>query len=390
MSKKQKTISILGSTGSIGVQTLQVIDSIKESYRIGFLTANNNIDLLAQQIKKYNPVGIVVRDKDACKELHRKIDFNGITLCGKEGLLEAAGDSINDIVLSALVGFSGVEPTLSAIKAGTTIALANKETLVSAGKFIIEQAKLNNVDIIAVDSEHSAILQCLVGESINEVEKLILTASGGPFLNMPIEKLKEMTAKDALNHPNWSMGNKITIDSATMMNKGFEVIEAFWLFGLSAKKIDVLVHPQSIVHSLVQFVDGSVKAQLGLPDMRIPISYALSYPNRLNYDFPRLDLSELSELTFQKPDYQKFPCIKIAFDALEDGGTSATIINAANEIAVYAFLEGKITFPDISSCILEAINKIKINSNPNLDDIIETDMEVRVFTKKLINEKFII
>ncbi|MFH1051527.1 MAG: 1-deoxy-D-xylulose-5-phosphate reductoisomerase [bacterium] len=385
MARKQKTISILGSTGSIGIQTLKVLESIPEHFRIGYLTTNTNIDLLAKQVKIFNPVGVVIKDKYAFEKFKSEVDFNGKIFHGKKGLNQASGDSINDMVLSALVGFSGVEPTMEAIKSGTTIALANKETLVSAGSVITKAARKNKVDIIAVDSEHSAILQCLIGESIEEVEKIILTASGGPFLNTPIDELTGITAKEALQHPNWSMGNKITIDSATMMNKGFEVIEAYWLFGLSKDKIDILIHPQSIVHSMVQFTDGSIKAQMGLPDMRIPISYALSYPRRLKFDFPRLDLSQLNELTFIKPDYQKFPCLKIAFQALETGGSAPAIINASNEIAVYAFLDNKIKFTDIPRCIEAALSEIKILDKPDLTDIIETDKDVRKFVRRFID-----
>ena len=386
MSKKQKTISILGSTGSIGAQTLQVLESIPEHFRIGYLTTNANIDLLAQQIKKFNTIGVVIKDKFSFEKFQKNIDFKGKVLHGKKGLNEAAGDSINDIVLSGLVGFSGVEPTMEAIKSGITIALANKETLVSAGSVITKAAKKKKVDIIAVDSEHNAVLQCLIGESLNEVEKIILTASGGPFLNTPDSELINMTAKEALKHPNWSMGNKITIDSATMMNKGFEVIEAYWLFGLSQEKIEILIHPQSIIHSMVQFNDGSVKAQLGLPDMRIPISYALSYPRRLKYDFPRLDLTKLSELTFIKPDLEKFPCLKLAYNALVTGGTAPAVINAANEIAVYAFLENKIKFTDIPRCIEAALSEIEILNKPDLAEIIQTDKDVRKFVHRFINK----
>ncbi len=384
MTKKKRTISILGSTGSIGVQALDVLDSISDNFRIAYLTANTNIDLLSEQIKKFNPIGVVVGNKELSLRLKRLIDFNGIVLYGKEGLIEAASDNINDLVLSALVGFSGVEPTMAAINTGTTIALANKETLVSAGSVIISTAKKNNVDIIAIDSEHSAILQCLIGESITEVEKIILTASGGPFFNLPKEQFNEITLKQALNHPNWNMGNKITIDSATMMNKGFEVIEAFWLFNLKKEQIDVVIHPQSIVHSLVQFVDGSMKAQLGLPDMRIPISFALSYPRRLKFDFPRLELHKLNQLTFHKPDLEKFRCLQLAFEALKLGGTSATIINAANEIAVYSFLKEEIRFTDISKLIEKALEKIDYTEKPSFQEIIDTDMETRKYIENII------
>lgn len=384
-----KTISILGSTGSIGVQTLNVLSETTDNFRIAYLTANKNIDLLYEQTLKYNPIGIVINDETAYKEFKSKYSFNGKILFGKTGIIESASDSINDIVVSALVGFSGVEPTLAAIQKGITIALANKETLVSAGALITEKAKIHNTKIIAVDSEHSAILQCLVGESINEIEKIILTASGGPFFNSKIDDLKNITVEQALNHPNWSMGNKITIDSATMMNKGFEVIEAHWLFGLESNKIDVLIHPQSIIHSMVEFIDGSVKAQLGVPDMRIPISYALSYPRRLKYNFPKLNLSDIRELTFFTPDYTNFPCLKLAIDSLSEKDTTPTILNASNEIAVNAFLHNEIKFLDISAVILEALNKIEAVDNPDLDEIIEIDYKTREFSKEIIKNKFL-
>jgi len=389
MSLKQKSITILGSTGSIGVQTLKVLSESSEKHRIAFLTVNKNIDLLFQQIKVFNPIGVAISDEKACKEFKKKYSFNGKILCGKSGIIEAASDSINDIVLSALVGFSGVEPTLAAIRQGTTIALANKETLVSAGALITKEANKNNVQIIAVDSEHNAILQCLVGESLSEIERIILTASGGPFFKSDINDLENITVEQALNHPNWSMGNKITIDSATMMNKGFEVIEAHWLFGIDGNKIDVLIHPQSIIHSLVEFIDGSVKAQLGVPDMRIPISYALTYPKRLRYNFPRLNLSEIQELNFYPPDYIKFPCLKLAIDSLFEKDTTPTIINAANEVAVNAFLNNNIKFIDISSVITEALNYIEAIDKPDLDEIIEIDLKTREFSYKIIKNKFL-
>jgi len=381
---QKRTISILGSTGSIGRQSLDVLSKITEHYRVAYLTTNSNIDLLASYIEKFNPLGLVITDENQYWEFKKKYSFNGKILAGRAGLLEAAADPINDIVLSALVGFSGVEPTFAAIEAGTTIALANKETLVSAGKIITEYAKKNAVDILAVDSEHSAVLQCLTGESRSEIEKIILTASGGPFLNKEMHEFKDITIADALNHPNWSMGSKITIDSATMMNKGFEVIEAYWLFDLEINQIEVMIHPQSIVHSLVQFVDGSIKAQLGLPDMRIPISYALSYPRRLNYDFPRLELNKLEELTFFKPDYSRFPCLSLAFDALRDGGSSPAVLNASNEIAVKAFLDNRISFIRIPSLVNKALEYFKRIDNPSLSDIIEIDRNVREFTNNEI------
>lgn len=383
----KKKVTILGSTGSIGVQTLEVLSLLKDQFEIAYLTANNNIDLLVEQIENYNPKGVIVRNKEMCRELQTKTSFGGKISCGKESLREAAGDSDNDIVVSALVGFSGVIPTLAAIESGTTVALANKETLVSAGHVITKAARENNVKLVAVDSEHSAVLQCLAGESPQEIEKLILTASGGPFLNTALEDFENLTVEQALNHPNWSMGSKITIDSATMMNKGFEIIEAYWLFDVKMEQIDVLIHPQSIVHSMVQFVDGSVKAQLGLPDMKIPISYALTYPRRLKHDFQRLKLEDLSDLSFMKPDFERYPCLKLAYDAIEIGGTAPVILNAANEIAVNAFLNRKIPFMDIPRTINHALQTFPVAQNPVLTDIIETDKEVRELIRKFLSKK---
>lgn len=385
MPETKKTVSILGSTGSIGCQSLDVIDRIENTFGIGYLTANRNIRLLEEQALKFNPVGVAIGDEALCREFKKTTSFKGEVLSGVEGVLQAAAYESNDLVLSALVGFSGVLPTLEAIKQGTTIALANKETLVSAGSIITREALLNNVDIIAVDSEHSAILQCLAGESDKEVEKIILTASGGPFLDTPVESFGRLTVKDALNHPNWSMGDKITIDSATMMNKGFEVIEAYWLFSQPREKIDVLIHPQSIVHSMVQFVDGSVKAQLGLPDMRIPISYALTYPSRMKMDFPRLDLADLTDLSFRRPDLGRTPCLRLAFESLDMGGNAPTIINAANEVAVRAFLNESITFDQIPSIIEKALEKISHSIDPSLDDIVLTDRQTRIFAESIIH-----
>jgi len=375
--EEQKVITILGSTGSIGRQALDVLSLHHNEYKIGYLTAHSNIDLLIEQVQKYSPKGIVVSDDTQYLKIKQLITNNCKILKGKEGLIEAASNAENTMVLSALVGFSGVEPTLAAINAGKTIALANKETLVSAGYNIIKAAKANNVRIIAVDSEHSAVLQCLVGEELNSIEKIILTASGGPFLNTDNSNFEKLTVKEALSHPNWTMGNKITIDSATLMNKGFEVIEAFWLFDVSLEKIEVLIHPQSIVHSLVQFYDGSVKAQLGVPDMKIPISYALSYPKRLKNKFRRLDLIEINNLTFFKPDESKFPCLRLAYEAMRRGGTATTILNAANEMAVIAFLEQKIRFSDIPIIIEKALETFPIKNNSDINEIIEIDRQVR-------------
>jgi 1-deoxy-D-xylulose-5-phosphate reductoisomerase len=379
-----KNITILGSTGSIGVQALEVIQSKPDIFKVAYLTANHNIELVAEQIIKYDPLGVIVRNNDACEKLKSLVDYKGIITCGREALKAAAADPVNDLVLSALVGFSGVEPTLAAIDQGIDIALANKETLVSAGSLITEAASIKNVNIIAVDSEHSAILQCLIGEEHDEIEKLILTASGGPFLNTPVSKFADLKVSEALNHPNWNMGNKITIDSSTLMNKGFEIIEARWLFDVAPKNIEVVIHPESIIHSMVQFIDGSVKAQIGLPSMKIPISYALSYPQRLKYDFPRIKMSEIGKLTFYEPDYDRFPCLRLAFESLEQGGTSTAVLNAANEIAVAAFLEEKIAYTDIAYCIEEALANIENINYPSLEEITYIDNKTRAYTKEKI------
>ncbi len=384
--KDRKKISILGSTGSIGLQSLDVINLIEDDYQINFLTANTRIDLLAQQVEKYHPIGVAITDEASYWDFKKKYNFDCKVLCGEDGVSEAASFSENDLIIQALVGFSGVRPTLEAISHGIKIALANKETLVSAGKLITEAAARNNVDIIAIDSEHSAILQCLIGENKDSIKKIVLTASGGPFFRTPVEDFINLSVKEALNHPNWQMGNKITIDSATLMNKGFEVIEAHWLFGLNADQIEVIIHPQSIVHSFVHFVDSSVKAQLGLPDMRIPISYALNYPRRLKFDFDELDLTQITTLEFYPPDLQKFRCLDLAYKSLNEGGDAPIVLNAANEIAVKSFLDYQIKFHQISQIIeiaLETRQKKSINS---IEDINYVDKETRIKTKEIINK----
>jgi 1-deoxy-D-xylulose-5-phosphate reductoisomerase len=378
-----KKIAILGSTGSIGCQTLDVINESNGLYELTYLTTDTRIDILENHLKIHRPKGVVITNHSAYHEFKKTTNFKGKILFGEDGLIEAASDPDNDLVVSSLVGFSGVVPTLSAIDAGINIALANKETLVSAGSVITHKAHKNNVQIFAIDSEHSAISQCLIGESISAIEKIILTASGGPFLNTPTDEFENITVSMALAHPNWSMGKKITIDSATMMNKGFEVIEAYWLFGLELDKIEVVIHPQSIIHSLVQFVDGSIKAQLGKPDMRIPISYALSYPDRLSYGFDRYDLTSTS-FTFQKPDLNRFPCLGLAYESLKIFGTAPTILNAANEIAVNAFLDNRIKFIEIPEIIERALSSINIVDEPDINTIIRTDRETRDFVKSLI------
>ncbi len=380
-----KNITILGSTGSIGVQALDVLSSGNFNYKINFLTANNNIALLEKQTQKYNPNAVVIANENSYYEFVRNTSFKGKIYCGDEAVQAAASDDKNDLVISSLVGFSGVLPTIEALKKGKKIALANKETLVSAGKIITNLAKEYNSEIIAIDSEHSAILQCLVGEQISQVEKLILTASGGPFRNTPFEEFQNITVEQALNHPNWSMGSKITIDSATMMNKGFEVIEAFWLFDVDYQQIEVIIHPQSIIHSMVQFIDGSMKAQLGLPDMRIPIAYSLSYPERFSYDFPRMNLSEIGKLDFYEPDMQRYPCLQLSFDSIKSGGNATAVLNAANEICVSAFLNRKIRFVEISQFINNALESIPHIDNPTITEIIDSDKETREFTNSLIS-----
>lgn len=384
MIEGKKTISILGSTGSIGVQSLDVIKSKPDHYEIAYLTANSNIELLAKQISEFNPKGVVVRNPEECDKIRSMVDFSGKVMCGKENLRRAAAFEKNDLVISSLVGFAGVIPTLAAIEQGITIGLANKETLVSAGNVITKVAREHGVEVVAIDSEHSAILQCLVGEKHEEIDKLILTASGGPFRDLDLHRFKFITVEQALNHPNWEMGSKITIDSATMMNKGFEVIEAKWLFDVSVENIEVVIHPQSIIHSMVEFVDGSIKAQLGLPDMRIPISYALSYPRRLKYDFPRTKFSEIGSLTFREPDFERYPCLRLAFEALDAGGSATAVLNAANEIAVKRFLDREIEFIEISKLIEKALEMVDHIDDPSLQQIIEIDEETRKIAEKII------
>ena len=378
-----KNILILGSTGSIGVNTLNVVRQFPERFRVEALTVNSRIDLLEPQIKEFNPRVVVVKNEKAASELQKRVGNGCKVLSGINGLCEAAANCEYDILVGAMVGFAGLAPTIEAIKRGKRIALANKETLVVAGEMVTGLCRKHSAELIPVDSEHSAIFQCLVGEEKNEVEKLILTASGGPFLNTKKSEFVNVTVDEALNHPNWKMGNKITIDSASMMNKGLEVIEAHWLFGVPKNKIDVVIHPQSIIHSMVQFTDGSIKAQMGLPDMKLPIQYALGYPERLGNDFERTNLPKISSLTFSEPDTEKYECLKIAFDVMEAGGTSPCIMNAANEIAVDKFLNRKIKFSQIPELINKALGKMGNHKSPDLDVIFECDRETRNFVKQL-------
>ena len=384
MSHKQ-TVAILGSTGSIGTQTLDVIDRHSELFEVYALTAHSNIDLLVEQARIYRPEVVAIADERHYKTLREALDGLPIKVfAGADSICQIAAMSPIDTVVTAMVGYSGLLPTVRAIEAGKKIALANKETLVVAGELVTDLALRNRVDIIPIDSEHSAIFQCLVGENENSVEKLILTASGGAFRDTPKDDLRLATAADALRHPTWKMGAKITIDSATMMNKGFEVIEARWLFDIPIDKIEVIIHPQSIVHSMVQFCDGSIKAQLGQPDMRHPIQYALTFPDRLNAQVERANLADIHQLTFERPDYEKFRNLGLAYDALRRGGNIPCILNAANEVAVDAFLKGKIGFFAMSDIIEQTISETAFISSPTLDDYIATDREARARTSEKI------
>ena len=376
-------VFILGSTGSIGVNTLNVIRNFPDRFKVSALTVNSNTRLLLEQIKEFKPDLVVVKEKDAAEKVKHQLSANCKLLVGVDGLINAASGLEYDIFVGAMVGYAGLAPTIEAIKRGKRIALANKETLVVAGEVVNNYCKEYGAEIIPVDSEHSAIYQCLVGENIDEVEKLIITASGGPFLNKDKSFFENATVDEALNHPNWKMGNKVTIDSATMMNKGLEVIEAHWLFGLSTEKIDVVIHPQSIIHSMVQFRDGSIKAQMGLPDMKLPIQYALTYPERLQNDFERTNIPEIGTLNFYEPDFEKFECLKLAFDVLEAGGTAPCVLNAANEIAVEKFLNREIRFSRIPVLIEKALEKIGNHQLLNLDTIFECDTETRNFVRKI-------
>ena len=383
MEQKKKQIAILGSTGSIGTQALEVINEHSDLFEVEVLTANNNSALLIEQAKKFKPNTVVITNEDKYKEVDDALFDLGIKVfAGAQSLEEVVEGENIDIVLTALVGYSGLKPTIRAIKAKKNIALANKETLVVAGDLITKLCQEYNVQIYPVDSEHSAIFQCLVGEAYNPIEKIYLTASGGPFRGWAKEKLQNIKKEQALKHPNWEMGAKITIDSATLMNKGLEVIEAKWLFDLKAEQIEVVVHPQSIIHSAVQFEDGSIKAQLGIPDMKLPIQYALGFPERLKNTFKRFNFMDYPNLTFEKPDAKTFRNLQLAYDAMQKGGNMPCILNAANEIAVAAFLQDKIGFLNMSDLIADCMEKITFVSNPTLEDYIATDEA----TRKLANE----
>lgn len=382
----KRNIAILGSTGSIGTQALEVIEAQPEHFQVEVLTAQNNADLLIEQAKKFTPNAVVIANelhyqkvKAALSHLPIKVYAGENALCS---ILEM--DSI-EMVLTALVGYSGLKPTLRAIECGKTIALANKETLVVAGALITELASKKGVNILPVDSEHSAIFQCLTGEFLNPIEKIILTASGGPFRGWKREQLQHVKKEQALKHPNWTMGAKVTIDSASLMNKGLEVIEAKWLFGLKPEQIEVVVHPQSIVHSLVQFEDGSIKAQLGLPDMKLPIQYALAYPNRLKSNFLRFNFAQYPNLTFEPPDTETFRNLALAFQALKTGGNAPCVLNAANEVAVAEFLKDKIGFLDMSLLVEQCLTEMHFISNPTFEDYVNTDRETRIMATEIAN-----
>lgn len=379
-----KNIAILGSTGSIGCQTLDVVRSHADEFAVYAISARSSVDLLISQAREFLPKVVCIADESKLTQLRDGLEGLPVTCYGGDKAIEEMVEHTEiDIVVAAMVGYAGLRPTIAAIRAGKTIAFANKETLVVAGELVCALAREHNVSLLPVDSEHSAIFQSLMGEDCSQVEKLLLTASGGPFRLMPAKQLASVTAADALKHPNWQMGAKITIDSATMMNKGFEVIEAKWLFSMPVSKIEVLVHPQSIIHSAVQFIDGSVKAQLGMPDMRLPIQFALTYPRREKSDFPRIDFFSLADgLTFYKPDTEKFQCLKLAYEATRMGGNMPCVLNAANEVAVAAFLKGQIGFLQIPCLIEYAMEHIPFNDTPDLEAYMETDKQTRALTEE--------
>ena len=384
--KERRNIAILGSTGSIGRQTLDIMSEYPTLFRPWLLTANSSADLLIEQARKHLPEHVVI----ACENLYEKVrdalaDLSISVHSGSEAIARLVADDEVDTVVTAMVGYSGLESTIAAIKANKNIALANKETLVVAGELITQLLKESTSKLYPVDSEHGAFYQCLVGERHEDVTKLILTASGGPFRNTPIDQLPNMTAADALKHPNWDMGAKITIDSATMMNKGFEMLEAKWLFGIDHDRIEIVVHPQSIVHSMVEFCDGSVKAQLGLPDMHLPIRYALGLPGkRLATQSHKMTIDDYCNLTFERPDFKKFPLLDAAYHAAREGGNMACIMNAANEIAVAAFLRNKIRFTQISEIVTKAMGEVKFIQAPSYEDYVRTNTEARKFAESLI------
>ena len=388
--ERQKQLCILGSTGSIGTQTLDVVRAYPERYSVYALCAHRSVDKLVEQALEFKPEVVCIADESKYEELSRQlsaISFQGKVWAGPDAIAQVVTMPSIDVVVAAMVGYAGLRPTIEAIKAGKTIALANKETLVVAGEIICDLALKHHTPILPVDSEHSAIFQSLVGEEQSEIEKILLTASGGPFRTYSLEQMRTVTAADALKHPNWEMGAKITIDSASMMNKGFEVIEAKWLFGVPVEKIQVLVHPQSIVHSAVQFTDGAIKAQLGAPDMRLPIQYALSFPERLASDFPRADLFALKDLTFEEPDMARFPNLGLAYEAVRRGGNIPCVLNAANEVANLAFREGRCGFLRMSEIISDTMTRASFIAKPAYEDYVASDKEARRLAEQMVNGK---
>lgn len=381
----KKKIAILGSTGSIGTQTLDVVAAYPERYEVYALCAHRSIDKLIEQARTFLPEVVCIADETLYPALCEALsDLEIKVWAGEDAIAQMVTMPSIDVVVAAMVGYAGLRPTIEAIKAGKTIALANKETLVVAGEIICALAQQYHAPILPVDSEHSAIFQSLVGEDHSEIEKILLTASGGPFRTYTLEQMRQVTAAEALKHPNWDMGAKITIDSATMMNKGFEVIEAKWLFGVPVDKIEVLVHPQSIVHSAVQFTDGAIKAQLGAPDMRLPIQYALSFPERLASDFPRVDWTQMTQLTFEQPDLQRFPNLQLAYEAMRRAGTVPCVLNAANEVVNLAFRQNKCGFLQMSEIIAETMNKTSFIPSPTYEDYVAIDKEARIKAQELL------
>ena len=382
-----KNITILGSTGSIGVNALNVIDNLNEDYKVFGLSAYKNIDTILAQIKKYKPEVVAVADLSAANSVKEKLNNYDVSiLSGRSGLLELASRADVDILLNALVGSSGMEPTLNALKASVDVALSNKESMVMAGDLINKTMNETGAKIYPVDSEHSAIWQCLVGENIKDVNRIILTGSGGPFRTRDVKTFPEINLTEALNHPNWSMGKKITIDSAAMMNKGLEVIEARWLFNLEVNQIDILIHPQSIIHSMVEFKDRSIKAQLGIPDMKIPIQYAITYPRHALAEWEKLDLAKIGNLTFEEKDVDRFPCIDLAYQSLSVGGSAPAVLNVANDNAVYSFLNKRIKFTDIPNIIEKACNAHKLVTNPSLEELLELELWTRDFVMNEVDK----
>ena len=384
----KRHIAILGSTGSIGTQALDVIGQHPDLFEVELLTANNNSRLLIEQARRFNPASVVICNEDRYEEVFEALDPLDIKVfTGIDSICDLLRSPSIDIVLTAMVGFSGLRPTIAAIRAGKAIALANKETLVAAGSLVMPLARSCGAPILPVDSEHSAIFQCLQGEHAR-LEKILLTGSGGPFLHSSKAELAVATRQQALNHPRWKMGAKVTIDSASLMNKGLELIEARWLFGVDPADIEVVIHPQSIIHSMVQFSDGCVMAQLSQPDMRLPIQYALSYPQRIDLNTSRIDFAALAQLSFEKPDLDRFPCLQLAYDALEKGGNATCILNGANEVAVAAFLEDRIRFADIPAVIAQTLERCQFVAEPDLDAIYSTDFEAKRLAAELIERKY--